>query len=607
MKRLLPLLAFLFCASPALASDIYVAQSLAGGNTGADCANARAMSSLAGGDWTAGNTIHLCGTLTSVLTAQGSGSVGNVITVKFEASAKFSFTSGADSGQIDVRSRNYIVVDGGGGTCGFSPATLTDTACNGTSTNFEAPGNGTGGTAVGVIPIWADSSDHVEVKGMQCGIIYNHTSLADQTLSRSWCVRGWFATNLSVHNNTMHDTSWAIDAGGSPSASVTVYNNEFYRVDHGTAFGNGGINPTIYGNHFHDFANWDTTAGTAYHHDGVHMFTDNGNISNAYVYNNLFNGDIGNTDTSWIYLEAGGSHTFNNRNVFNNVLFIASTRNSCCGMIDLYNQSGATSSSGFLGNNTVFGASAAAGPANGWLVAGGQSNARVQNNAIVTCAANLAGVNTGATFAALSNNVYCNSAGSNSFNWHGSFTGTYSTWAASSGEVSGFASTAGAMNIDTNGTPLAGSNLIGAGANLTSLCSGALVPLCSDMQGNARPAIGAWDVGAYEFAAGTPTAATPSCSPGAGAYVSTQSVTCTDSSGSAIMCYTTNGTTPATDGASGCTTGTLYSTAITVSVSETLKVIAGGTGFLDGSVASYGYVIGAAPSSPFNVQIIFVQ
>jgi hypothetical protein len=37
-------------------------------------------------------------------------------------------------------------------------------------------------------------------------------------------------------------------------------------------------------------------------------------------------------------------------------------------------------------------------------------------------------------------------------------------------------------------------------ANLTSLCTGNLVPLCSDINGNARPATGGWQAGAYQFA-----------------------------------------------------------------------------------------------------------
>lgn len=103
------------------------------------------------------------------------------------------------------------------------------------------------------------------------------------------------------------------------------------------------------------------------------------------------------------------------------------------------------------------------------------------------------------------------------------------------------------------------------------------------------------------YSGATPQAATPSCSPGSGTYSSAQSVTCTDSSSGAIMCFTTNGTVPATNGTTGCTTGTLYSGAINIAVTETLQVIAGGTGFTDSSVASFAYTITTTPPAPIPI------
>jgi hypothetical protein len=46
--------------------------------------------------------------------------------------------------------------------------------------------------------------------------------------------------------------------------------------------------------------------------------------------------------------------------------------------------------------------------------------------------------------------------------------------------------------------PQAGSPVLNAGANLTPLCTGFLVPLCSDITGHPRPQTGPWDAGAYE-------------------------------------------------------------------------------------------------------------
>jgi hypothetical protein len=95
-----------------------------------------------------------------------------------------------------------------------------------------------------------------------------------------------------------------------------------------------------------------------------------------------------------------------------------------------------------------------------------------------------------------------------------------------------------------------------------------------------------------------PTAQTPTFSPAAGTYSSAQTVTITNPSGTPVMCYTTNGNTPATNGATGCTTGTVYSSAITVSTTETVKAVAGGTGWTDSAVGSAAYTITAGGNCP---------
>lgn len=99
------------------------------------------------------------------------------------------------------------------------------------------------------------------------------------------------------------------------------------------------------------------------------------------------------------------------------------------------------------------------------------------------------------------------------------------------------------------------------------------------------------------FLPDTGTAATPTFSPGAGTYTGPQSVTITTTSPGAIICYNTTGA-PATNGTTGCTTGTLYSGAVTVSTTETLFAVAGGTGYSsDSSVGSAAYTINASPSN----------
>jgi hypothetical protein len=85
---------------------------------------------------------------------------------------------------------------------------------------------------------------------------------------------------------------------------------------------------------------------------------------------------------------------------------------------------------------------------------------------------------------------------------------------------------------------------------------------------------------------GSPTAATPTFSPGAGTYSSAQSVSISDATSGATIYYTTNGTTPTT-------TSTEYTGPITVSPTEKLQAIAATKEDTDSGVASAAYSISA--------------
>lgn len=90
-----------------------------------------------------------------------------------------------------------------------------------------------------------------------------------------------------------------------------------------------------------------------------------------------------------------------------------------------------------------------------------------------------------------------------------------------------------------------------------------------------------------------PVAGTPGFAPGAGAVVSGTTITITASPSTAI-CYNFTGA-PATNGTTGCTTGTLYTTPVAITTAETLYAVAGGTGYQDSSVASAAYTILVVP------------
>jgi hypothetical protein len=89
---------------------------------------------------------------------------------------------------------------------------------------------------------------------------------------------------------------------------------------------------------------------------------------------------------------------------------------------------------------------------------------------------------------------------------------------------------------------------------------------------------------------GSPQAASPTFSPAAGTYTSAQTVTISKTTGT-VICYNTTGS-PATNGSTGCASGsTLYSGTITVSSSQTIYAVVGGTGYSDSPVANATYTI----------------
>ena len=85
------------------------------------------------------------------------------------------------------------------------------------------------------------------------------------------------------------------------------------------------------------------------------------------------------------------------------------------------------------------------------------------------------------------------------------------------------------------------------------------------------------------------TAAAPTFSPPAGTYTSSQSVTLSDTTPNAAIYYTTDNSIPTTS-------SKVYSTAISVTVTTTIKAIAAATGYNNSSVASATYTISTGSS-----------
>ena len=94
-------------------------------------------------------------------------------------------------------------------------------------------------------------------------------------------------------------------------------------------------------------------------------------------------------------------------------------------------------------------------------------------------------------------------------------------------------------------------------------------------------------LGVALLSSGAPAAATPTFSPVAGSYATTQTVTLSTTTPSSTIYYTTDGTTPMTS-------STAYTAPITVAAYETVQAIAVSNGYANSAVGSAAYSIGVA-------------
>jgi hypothetical protein len=246
------------------ANVIYVAQSAAGSHSGASCADARAYTSLAGGDWVAGNTIHLCGTFSmgagasGTITIGGSGSSGNPITILFENGANATAPYWGVNGFIYAANVNWITVDGG---------------VNGSIT---ATANGTGlanqvSQSSGVKFV---KTSNLEVKNLSITNIYVHNCVYPVSTCTDHI--GYYSSgiavndgnNVTIDHNTIHDVYAGVNyffdnAAGNPWSNLSVHDNDVgncnWCITTSTgSYANATLNgDLIYNNTVHDWGKWD--------------------------------------------------------------------------------------------------------------------------------------------------------------------------------------------------------------------------------------------------------------------------------------------------------------------------------------------------------------
>lgn len=481
--------------------QIYIGQSASGAANGADCNDAKPVTFFnTAADWGTGGgqigpgvTVDLCGTITSSMTAQGSGTSGNPIIIFWEPGATISEPYCSSAGCFNTNSQTYLVLNGG------NNGSIQATA-NGSGLANQQAGNG----------IVAYGCNGCVIENLAIQNIYLHTSASDTSGSaQSTGGVDVSGSNFTIHNNTIDNVNIGIYAAwGSADANDEINGNNIYDTNWSVTSvrqsSGGTIGPIyIFGNHLHDWANWDTTSD-AFHHNGLHCYTAGGlatlpHYTGLYFYDNRVDGKEGADGTAAVWPEDVGQGSAcgdspSNVYVFNNVF---DTSDNTPGDAYVY----PTCCQVRVWNNTLIAASTTG---NRELMAEYGGSVDLRNNVFDN--ANTLGddANTSeVTLSASSDyNFYAN-GGSNAFVCSGyyGYPSGFAKWQSCTGADSHGTAYSGSFSLNSDGSLPSGSPAADAGEDLYSTCNGQPNPglgaLCENINGTARPAVGAWNAGAY--------------------------------------------------------------------------------------------------------------
>ena len=295
------------------AKDVYVAQSGSGSQSGTDGSSAYALAWLnSPANWNninnaaavlPGDTVHLVGRFTSVLTLQGSGTAGNPITLYFEPGANFTAPCWhKDSGAIDPNNKSYIVIDGG------VNGIIQNTACGTAFTNRASSAiNG--------------NLSHAIIQNLTVTNLYLRTSYTDFLLwfEGANCIR-LSGNDLTVSNCALSDASALVTlqpGAGAVNTNYIVINNHLLKANHFCSFSvpehTTVSNVVLSGNLFDHADVWDGGGGANNLHMDYIIFQDgaSGGIiyTNAYFSGIFINGNtFGANYTANLTGIAGAAH-----------------------------------------------------------------------------------------------------------------------------------------------------------------------------------------------------------------------------------------------------------------------------------------------------------
>ena len=464
--------------------DLYVAQTAQGSANGNDAADSLAGSWFnTASNWGAGlnqinpgDMIHLVGTFTSGITAQGSGSPGRYTTIYFEPGANFTMAAG---NAIALGNNNYLLVDGGQ---------------NGLIQNT---GNGTGLTQqIPVIGVSATPSiGNITVQNLTMTNLFVH---APGTVGTTEVGSGIFLygamTNIDVHGCTIAQIQHGImlDYAPGSSGNWNIYSNVLLKCGWGIGIGSGNNNSMLTGlnisnNQVNGQSAWDTS-NNYYHENGIYIFAESAgaSVANVTVSGNVLGPDGGNNSTAALFMSSASGAGINNVLIYNNILFSQG----------VYLNNGFISLSYKINNTKILNNTLDANTSKSiGLNMQSCSNAVFYNNLYADGqqAVMINGYGWTSTLNAIDFNDYFNLAGG-SAGWGGNGGGSFATWQSVGFDLHSSKTNPGFVNLTKGDFHLQLANNLGT--NLTSL---GISGLNMDKDGKPRPASGRWDAGAYQF------------------------------------------------------------------------------------------------------------
>ena len=495
-------------SSRASQSAVYIGQGNAGNADGSSCANQLAASFFnSGSNWGngasqigPGTTVHLCGTITSALVAQGNGSSAGTITIQSEKGASLAVCNNV--GALQLTTKSYFTVDLGGNSAAIT-----------------CPNNGTGlGSGINAVGISSNGNwmSHIEIRNGTIGPLYKYTCCGSDGLN-SVSISLYGGTNNHFHDLSLNNANggFSFQLGNNISSSGNEINNNNCAstvgrcIDYSNGDGSAATDTAgqIHDNDITFGSGWYSGGGDYTHLESIRSFNYGGSNSNDHIvgeliYNNYIHGNSTGDATSFIFIPEGLSSCSSNSTlsakIYNNLMVLTGGggpgdgfifTQDCEHTLEIY-------------NNTIDGMN------NSQMICmeieGTQTTVTFKNNICENVQTMIYNAHAGPTIVAANNDYYnVGTSGSNGWYWQGQEYQTLKAWQTATGQDS--TSVTSNPGLNSNYTIPAGSAVAGLGVNLTSLSTSTLDdskpanvgPGQESASIVARSATGGWDLGAY--------------------------------------------------------------------------------------------------------------